>query len=358
MVHSLSREELASVLADMGEPSFRPAQVWQWLYVSRVTDWQAMRNLPKPLRARLEHRFSLRPFITLDVEGRAGETRKLLLALRDGETIESALIPTATGQDGGKGAPKPRRTVCVSSQVGCGFRCAFCASGQDGLQRNLEAGEIVGQILAAADVFGDRPTHVVFMGIGEPLDNYGPMMKSIRIVNDSDGLRIGARRITVSTCGLVPGIDKLAEEGLQVELSVSLHAASNDLRTRLMPVNRRHPLDELLAACRRYAERTGRIVTFEYTLIRGVNDSLEQAVALADRLSGVASRINLIPLSAVEGFAAEASPPEAVRRFAGALTAAGMNTTVRASKGSALRAACGQLRASTRTPHPTSGGET
>ncbi len=257
----------------------------------------------------------------------------MLLRLRDGECVEIVLL-----------ADRDRHTLCVSSQVGCRFACAFCASGQAGFRRNLAAGEIVGETLAAARSLGGRPDNIVFMGIGEPMDNYDAVLAAIRILNDPDGLNIGARHITISTNGIIPGIERLAGEGLQVELAVSLHAPNDAVRNRLMPVNRRYPMPELLTACARYTQRTKRIVTFEYTLVRGINDSAEQARELANRLKVFPSRVNLIPLSPVTGFDGQPSAPGVSERFLATLDQAGINATLRNSQGQRIQAACGQLR--------------
>ncbi len=333
LVHGLDFAELTAALQTWGEPRFRATQLWEWLYVRRAAQWEAMTNLPAALRVRLADAFRLESAALVETLGVPGETRKLLAALPDGDRVESVLIP----------APG-RRTVCVSSQVGCQFACVFCASGQAGFRRNLEAGEIVGQALLAAQVYGERPTHVVFMGIGEPFDNYGAVLHAVRILNDTRGVAIGARRITLSTAGVIPGIQRLAGEGLQVELSVSLHAPDNDLRSRLMPVNRLYPLPDLLAACRAYGEETRRLITFEYTLIKGVNDAPEQARALAQALKPLLCRVNVIPLSPVAEYAGHPSTAAATDAFAQILLKAGINCTVRISKGTALKGACGQLR--------------
>jgi 23S rRNA (adenine2503-C2)-methyltransferase len=325
--------ELEEWCRDGGLPRFRADQIRAWLYVHRAADWDAMTNLPAALRAGLREAFDLQAAAVESVTGEPDGTRKLLVVLRDGERIEAVHIP----------APG-RRTACVSTQAGCGYACTFCASGQAGLRRNLEAGEIVGQVLCAAAVNGCAPTHVVFMGIGEPLDNYEAVLRAVRILNDGQGLNIGARRMTISTCGLIPGIRRLAAEGLQVELSVSLHAPTDELRTQLMPVNRLHPLTDLLRACRAYSESTNRIVTFEYTLIRGVNDAAAQARELVRVLAPLPCRVNLIPLSPVAEYAAAPSPASAARLFVRTLQQAGINATLRASRGAALKAACGQLR--------------
>jgi 23S rRNA (adenine2503-C2)-methyltransferase len=236
--------------------------------------------------------------------------------------------------------------------VGCRFHCAFCASGQTGFARNLAAGEMVAQVLVAARALGDPPTHIVFMGIGEPLDNYDAVLKTVRIINNGDGLKIGARRITISTCGIVPGIRRLAGEGLQVELSVSLHAPVDKLRSRLMPVNRRYPLADLIPACKDYSAATKRIVTFEYVLIRELNDSPERAAELAELLAPLPCRVNLIPLSPVKEFEGDPPSTDAGRIFMDTLARAGINATLRNSRGCSIDAACGQLRTGTMNRDP------
>lgn len=355
MIHGLSRGQIERICQSLNQPAYRAKQIWQRLYTRYAVDWQEMKNLPDSLRQAFEQRFSLHAAVPVRVQGnrQALSPRKLLLALQDGECVETVVIPA-----------KRRITVCVSSQVGCKFRCAFCASGQAGFKRDLQSGEMVGQITAAAREFRPRPpansvkssqsktrdsrrktlSHVVFMGIGEPLDNYDQVLDAIRIINDPNGLNIGARRITISTCGIIPGIQRLACEGLQVELSVSLHACDDVLRSRLMPVNRKYRLNDLLNTCREYADVTGRIITFEYTLIRGVNDSIEQAKTLARILGPVHCRVNLIPLSVVAEFKGRPTPRAAAVRFANILERAHINATLRASQGSRINAACGQLR--------------
>jgi 23S rRNA (adenine2503-C2)-methyltransferase len=329
----LTFEELEHWMGEHQIPRYRARQVWHWMYRKTVREWDAMRNLSAELRAQLAGEFRLRPAECRALEGISGETRKMLVGLADGEAVEAVLIPAAD-----------RVTVCVSSQVGCRFRCAFCASGQMGVSRNLTPGEMVGEVLLAIDQIGAHPDNVVFMGMGEPLDNYDALLKALRILNDGEGLAIGARRMTISTCGWVPGIERLKAEGLQVELSVSLHAPDDDLRSRLMPVNRRYPLASLMAACGDYSRVTGRIVTFEYTLIRGLNDRPDQAQAVVRWVRSIGGRVNLIPLSPVPEFSGEAPTPAAVEAFRTVLERGGINTTVRRSKGSEISAACGQLR--------------
>lgn len=360
LIQGLTFEGLTQACQSLGQPAYRIQQIWKWLYVQRVSSWDAMTNLPAALRKELATRFQLLAAEQIDTLRTADGTEKLLLHLRDGESIESVIIQTHSVSSG------MHRTVCVSSQVGCRFRCAFCASGQSGFKRNLNAGEIVGQVILAQQALdrepapapSERPSsqnhppanriaNVVFMGIGEPFDNYDAVLRAVRILNDPNGLAIGARHITISTCGLVPKIRQLATEGIQVELSVSLHAPNDALRSRLMSANRLHPLNDLMSACHDYFEATRRIITFEYTLIQGLNDSPDHAAQLIALLKKLGSpcRMNLIPLSPVEEFEGQPSGMKAARQFTETLMNAGINCTLRASKGAALKAACGQLRA-------------
>ena len=332
-IHGIYLSELEKWLVEVGEKKFRAKQIWQWLYLHQVQGWDEMTNIPKALRDKLADAFVFQALEKVEVQESNTGTRKILSRLIDGELIEEVLIP----------APD-RRTVCVSSQVGCMFGCAFCASGQNGVKRNLMAGEIVGELLSAQREYGDRVTNLVFMGIGEPFDNYDEVMRAIRIMNDPDGFCLGARRITVSTCGVVPGIQRFENEGLQVELSVSLHAPTNSIRDALMPVNVSWSLDELLDACRGYTRRTKRIITFEYTMIRDVNDTEQDCKELIEMLRTFPCRVNLIPLSEIEEYDGKTSKRETVEYFIQQLEKAGINTTVRWSKGVDVNAACGQLR--------------
>jgi 23S rRNA (adenine2503-C2)-methyltransferase len=333
--YDLTAPEWSALCEEWSVPAFRAAQIRRWLFDRQVATFSEMANLPLLLRARLaatlhdlEETARLR-----ETSGTEGQTRKLLLELHDGQCIETVLIPA-----------RDRTTVCVSSQAGCAFACAFCASGKRGLARDLSTGEIVAQVLHAWRLIGTRPSNIVFMGIGEPFANYDAVLRAVRTLNDPDELGIGARHITLSTCGVVPGIRRLAEEGLQVELSVSLHAPTDEQRSVLMPVNKRWPLAALMAACRDYTARTNRIITFEYTLVADTNDQPEDANALLGLLRGLKCRVNLIPLSPVAEFDGQTPPTETLHRFRDALERAGVNTTLRLSRGSDLDAACGQLR--------------
>lgn len=335
-IYGLLPDELEAFCKESGQPAFRAKQIWDWLYAQQVSSFEEMKNLPAAFRDQLGEAFNIQSLEKIETSGARGETQKLLSRLGDRELIETVLIP----------APKRQKnTVCVSSQVGCVYGCAFCASGQNGVIRNLSAGEIVGQIMAVTRELGQRPDNIVYMGIGEPFDNYDEVMKSIRILNHPNGLNIGARKITVSTCGVVPGIERFSEEGLQVELSVSLHAPDEEIRSQIMPVNETWPMDELLDACRVYTEKTNRIITFEYTLIKDLNDSVEQARQLVSLLKKFPCRVNLIPLSPVEEFDGERPDEQSMKTFFQTLEKAGINTTLRNSKGTRLKAACGQLRA-------------
>jgi 23S rRNA (adenine2503-C2)-methyltransferase len=332
-IPGLTRDELKNAIKEMGLPGFRADQLWRWVQVQVAGEWSSMTNLGPALQARLDEAFELNPTRLEKTHQDASGTIKLLLTLADGESIETVLIPS-----------EDRRTVCVSSQVGCKYNCAFCASGKGGFRRNLETAEIVDQVRQAARYWKERVSNVVFMGIGEPFDNYDAVLKAVRILNDPEGLGIGARRMTISTAGVIPGIQRLPGENIQVELSVSLHSPDNDLRTKLMPVNRKYPLPELIAACAAYTRETKRIITFEYTLIRGVNDSKEQALALAGLLKSFLCRVNLIPLSPVPEYPHTGPLPETLDLFLETLNRQGINATCRFSRGKGVNAACGQLR--------------
>jgi len=339
-IYDFTPQELQERCRGAGLPAFRASQICNWLYRKHVTDPQGMRNLPQPVRDWITAEFYLPHFAI--PEGGAGvpaQAQKLIVPLADGDSVEAVIIPARRKADG-----RTRYTLCISCQVGCRFNCAFCASGKAGFLRNLSPGEIVSQLIYAATLTGTTPANVVFMGIGEPFDNYDNTLKAARIFNNPDALKIGARKITVSTCGIIPGIQRFASEEAQFELSVSLHAPDNATRSRLMPVNKRYPLPELIEECRRYTARTNRIITFEYTLIRDINDSREQARQLTALLSRLPCRVNLIPLSPVAEFEAAPSSAAKTEDFTETLRRAGINVTLRNSQGSNLKAACGQLR--------------
>ena len=332
-LQGLFPEELQALCKDAGQPAFRGGQLWQWLQVQGATRWDQMGNLPRALKEKLAETHTPEPAKVLKESGETGGTRKWLVGLDDGESVETVRIPA-----------RDRNTVCVSTQVGCKMGCAFCASAKCGFARSLSAGEIAAQVQLVAAALGKRPDNVVYMGMGEPFDNYDEVLKSVRILNHPDGLNIGARRITLSTSGVIPGIRRLAGEGLQVELSVSLHAPNPELRRQLMPIENKYPMDALLRECADYTAKTKRHITFEYTLVKGVNDSLRAAEELAARLRRFPCRVNLIPLSPVEEFEGEAPPRETREAFLRALERNGVEGTLRESKGKGVDAACGQLR--------------
>ncbi len=345
----LSREELKEKLAAWGEPAYRADQIWHWLLRELETDPARMTNLSASLRARLAAEATLNPLtLAMETVSRDRLARKALFTLPDGQTIETVLM-----------LYDKRRTLCISTQAGCGMGCPFCATGLSGFARNLTPGEIVAQVLYYARWLRDpeagghdaapvhRPTNVtniVVMGMGEPFANYNATWQALRMLTDPHGFGLGARHITLSTVGIVPGIERMAEEPLQVGLAVSLHAPTDELRNRLVPINRRYPIAQLLAACRHYVERTRRRVSFEYALMSGINDDPIQARQLADLLDGLLCHVNLIPLNPVAGSPFQPSPPERVRAFVVELKKRGIPTTLRLRRGIEIDAGCGQLR--------------
>lgn len=332
-IKSLSRQELKDALKAMGQPAFREKQIFTWLHRG-VTSFEEMTNLSKALRQELGETFyiTVPEAVRRQVSQQDG-TRKYLWKLRDGNCVESVLMQYHHGN-----------TICISSEVGCAMGCAFCASTLGGLVRRLEPSEMLDQVIFTQLDSGLPISNIVLMGIGEPLDNYDTVLKFLRLVNDPDGLNIGMRHISLSTCGLVPKIDRLAEEDLQITLSVSLHAPDNETRSRIMPVNRAYPVEELIDGCRRYFEKTGRRISFEYAMIRGVNDTPEAAELLLRRLKGMMAHVNLIPLNNVEESPLKPSTPAAVARFQKILNEGGVTATVRRTLGSDIDASCGQLR--------------
>lgn len=330
---SLTLEQLGALLKELGQPGFRAKQIFHWIHQKLVTDFSQMTDQPKKLLAQLEENWYISaPVIERRQEAKDG-TVKYLLRMADGNCIETVVMRYNYGN-----------TVCVSTQVGCRMGCRFCASTQAGRVRNLEAGEIVSEIYTAQRDIGERISHIVLMGIGEPLDNYENVMDFLHIISSPDGVNIGMRNISLSTCGLVPGIERLAQENLQLTLSVSLHAPFNDVRSSMMPVNNAFPLEKLMPAVRDYQKTTGRRVSFEYSMVRGVNDTDACARKLAQLIRGMGAHVNLIPINPVDGSPYSASDAENVRRFQKLLTDLGVNATVRRRLGSEISAACGQLR--------------
>jgi 23S rRNA (adenine2503-C2)-methyltransferase len=388
-LRSLLREELQAQFTEWGEPAYRVDQLLRWLYPRRATAWDQMTNLPKPLRARLAEHYSLHSLELVRRQGTDASTQKFLWRLADHALIESVLIPANPAL---YGEASDRHTLCVSTQVGCAYGCKFCASGLDGWKRNLEPYEMVEQVLAVerwgarqraegrgqtSEVSGQAsdtaqplsdfrpPTSVlrppasglrpppsdcrlvdnlVIMGMGEPLANYANLLKALTILNAPWGGGIGARKITVSTSGLVPEIRRLANEPFQFNLAISLHGATDEVRGRLMPVNRKYPLKELVAACEHYRVQKGRLVTLEYILISGVNDGLDQARALVPLARRLHAKVNLIPYNRVEGLRWERPDEAAQEAFLAALERQRVKATLRREKGHDIDAACGQLR--------------
>ena len=340
-VKSITLNELETAFRSMGEPAYRARQVLDWLYTKRVKSFAEMTNLSAALRARLDAEFGFDVLTPVRETGSGDTTRKFLFRLADGSLIESVLIPASPAL---YGEGSDRRTICISSQVGCAYGCKFCASGLDGFSRNLHAGEIVDQFLRVEELGGERINNIVFMGMGEPLANYDHFIRAVGILNAPWGIGLGAQHMTVSTSGLAPAIRKLAQQPLQIRLAVSLHGATDEVRNRIMPVNRKHPLAELLDACAFYAERKTQRLTFEFILIDGINDSLEQAAALARIARRLEAKINCIPYNNVEGL--EWKRPSLRRQdaFMAVLEKAGADATLRREKGHDIEAACGQLR--------------
>lgn len=337
----LTPGETAAMMTEMGEPTFRARQVTEWTFARRVQSIEAMSNLSKTLRQALAERFVTRTMTVSSVTGSADTTRKYLLRLHDGRFVETVLIPANPALYGGK---SDRRTLCVSSQVGCAYDCKFCASGLAGFTRNLSAAEIVEQIVQVEAHCGERVDNLVFMGMGEPLANFSNLTKAVEILNAEWGIGIGARHMTVSTSGLAPQIRRLADFPLQIRLAISLHGASDEVRDRIMPVNKKHNLAELFDALDYWRSRRKQHITLEYILIDGVNDALEQARLLARRARAIEAKVNLIPYNTVEGLP-WTRPPEARQdAFRDVLTAAGVTATLRREKGHDIAAACGQLR--------------
>lgn len=353
---ALTLPQMQQWLVERGEPPFRAKQLYSWLYQRLVTDFSAMSNLPQELRTRIEQEACIGPMVVRsELHSKDDRTRKILLELSDGKLIESVLMlyPPI-------GESSARATVCVSTQAGCAFGCTFCATGQMGFDRHLTAGEIVAQVLFFARELRDAPwsakglpgsapidhiTNIVLMGMGEPLHNYDNVMQALRILNDPNGFNLGARHMTVSTVGLVPAIRKLSKEPLQVNLAISLHAPTDELRNQTMPINRKYPLEELLAACKDYIAATGRQVTFEYVLLAGVNDTATYAHRLGELLAPLKqfAHVNCIPVNATS--ADYKSPSgEAIRAFRSILFEHGVSNSVRAERGDDIAAACGQLR--------------
>jgi 23S rRNA (adenine2503-C2)-methyltransferase len=341
----LSREEMAAELAAIGEKPFRAKQIWHWIYHQGVTDFAAMSTVAKPLRATLAEKFVIGRPVAAAVQTSADDTRKFLFRYRDGQEAETVYIP---------GREQDRGALCISSQVGCTLSCRFCHTGTQTLVRNLGAAEIVGQFMAARDAYGEWPSPagetprllstIVLMGMGEPLYNYENVAKAMRIVMDHEGIALSRRRITLSTSGVVPMMDRAGDE-LGVNLAVSLHAVTDELRDELVPLNRKYPIAELMAACRRYpGASNSRRITFEYVMLRDINDSEAEARALVRLISGLPAKVNLIPFNPWPGSSYEPSTGNALHRFAKIVMDAGFSAPIRTPRGQDILAACGQLK--------------
>ncbi|MCB0044651.1 MAG: 23S rRNA (adenine(2503)-C(2))-methyltransferase RlmN [Caldilineaceae bacterium] len=348
----LSREELTAFMAELGQPAFRARQIWDWIYKRYAVTFEEMTNLPRELRTRLADAAVISPLTVItETLSLDRDTQKVLFQLPDGETIETVLM-----------LYDKRRTLCISSQVGCAMGCTFCATAQGGLARNLTAGEIVAQVLYFARYLNDpdqpphtgiqrpaRVTNIVLMGMGEPMHNYNSVWTALRRLTDPDAFGLGARHITLSTVGLVPMIDRMAHEGLQIGLAVSLHAPNDELRTQLVPVNKGYGVDDVLDAVDRYTNETGRRVTFEYALMRGINDSPELARELADKLAPRLCHVNLIPLNPIPDSPFQPASDADTAAFVQILREAGVSATVRLRRGIEINAGCGQLRQAEQT---------
>lgn len=333
-IKGLSLPELEMVLKDWQEDSFRARQIFSWIYKRQIQDFSQMSNLAFSLRKRLKENFYLFDLRLVKVFRSKDETEKFLFELKDRNSIEAVSIPT-----------EKRVTACISTQVGCKFSCKFCASAILGFKRNLTCAEMLDEVLYLKNNSKTKKiTHLVFMGTGEPLDNYDFLIKAIRIINSKDTLNIGARRITISTCGIIPGIKRLANEGLQIELSISLHAADDKTRSKIMPVNKIYPLKDLIATCREYIKKTNRQITFEYVLIKDINSDLQSALSLGRILKGLNCKINLIPCNPIKEL--NVCPPkiQEILLFKDYLLKQGLNVTLRKPRGQDIEAACGQLR--------------
>ena len=374
-IKSLTRDEIAARFAEWSQPVWRVDQLLQWLYPQRVADWTTMTNLPKALREQLRTAFTLRTLEAVRVQGARDTTRKFLWRLSDGTFVESVLIPANPAL---YGEASDRNTLCVSTQVGCAYGCKFCASGLDGWKRNLTADEIIEQVLSVErwhkkesqeagasnpKSSGEFPStqtetqhlkpdvrlidNLVIMGMGEPLANYENLLRALTILNAPWGGGIGARKITISTSGLAPQIRRLAGEPLQFRLAISLHGATDATRNKIMPVNRKYPLTELVAACNDYVKKKGRMITFEYILIAGVNDAISETRPLAELARRLHAKVNLIPYNAVEGLEWRRPHEAAQEAFLAALERQRVPATLRREKGHDIDAACGQLRLKT-----------
>ncbi|HEV3243763.1 MAG TPA: 23S rRNA (adenine(2503)-C(2))-methyltransferase RlmN [Chthoniobacterales bacterium] len=344
-IKSLQFDELEGKVREFGEPLYRARQMGDWLYQKRIQSFDEMTDLPQEFRKRLAEQFDFSRIEIVRVLGSHDTTRKFLFRLNDESLIETVLIPASPALYGSR---SDRRTICISTQVGCAYGCKFCASGLEGFSRNLKPNEIVDQIIAVERATGEKIDNIVFMGMGEPLANLENVMGAIRIINAPWGLGIGARHITVSTSGLAPQIRKLADEPLQIRLAISLHGATDTVRNQIMPVNRRYNVETLLSACDYYAARKKQRLTFEYILIADVNDSDQQAQLLARHAKRLSAKVNLIPYNTVHGLPWSRPSQDRQEAFLSILRQHGVAATLRREKGHDIDAACGQLRLQTK----------
>ena len=333
-IKSMTMPQLKAVMEDLGEKPFRAKQLYEWFHQKRVWNYEEMTNLSKGLREQLSVKYPLKPIEVVQVQtSKIDGTQKYLFRLGDGNVIESVLMKYKHGN-----------SVCISSQVGCRMGCRFCASTLDGLTRNLLPSEMLEQIYRIQEISGERVSNIVIMGTGEPMDNYDNVVQFLHMVSDELGICISQRNITVSTCGLVPRIRQLAEEQLQITLALSLHAPNDEKRQELMPIARKYTLEEVLDACRYYFEKTGRRLTFEYSLVGGVNDFQEDAKQLSGLLKGLNCHVNLIPVNPIKERNYRKSNREVIENFKIKLEKYGINVTIRREMGSDIDGACGQLR--------------
>lgn len=332
-IKDFNLEELKEEIIALGEKKYRAEQIFKWLYVDKVKEFDEMTNLSIELREKLKENYTMCNYKILKKQESADGTKKYLFDVLDGNAIETVLMEYHHG-----------KTICVSSQIGCKMGCKFCASTGIKFERNLTSGEIVEQILAVEQDIGDKISNIVFMGIGEPFDNYDNVMNAVRILNHQKGLNIGARHISISTSGLVPRIYDFANEDLQCTLSISLHATNNEKRSSMMPVNNRYPIEELMKACKDYIAKTNKRISFEYALAKDNNDNLEDAKALVKLLKGMLCHVNLIPINKIENGKFVKSTNENIIKFRDYLNENGIVATIRRELGSDIDAACGQLR--------------
>lgn len=340
-IYDYDREELAEIFASLDQPAYRVDQLLRGIYSRRATNWEQMTDLPARVREILAERLSPRLPEIVQMTGSKDTTRKFLFRFQDGDFVESVLIPSSPAL---YGSQSDRRTICLSSQVGCAYGCKFCASGLDGWKRDLSPGEILGQFLAVEAFTEEKINNIVFMGMGEPLANFPALMKSIDLLNSPWGIGLGARHMTISTSGLVPQIYELADQSRQIRLAISLHGATDEVRSQIMPINKKYPLSVLLEACDYYTKQKKQRLSFEYILIAGVNDRAADARALLRIARPLQAKINLIPYNHVEGLPWKRPSEAAQEEFFSILRRGGLAATIRREKGHDIAAACGQLR--------------